>query len=122
MRLRDLVDAATPGPWEWAEDRWNDHYAHKGAARWFWRLQGPQQHASGHPDPWDYHEVTGLRWYQFSARSRKDGVVGVPGQGDRALIAAAPAAITALLDEVERLRAEVERLRAEVERLRGGSP
>lgn len=92
---RDLVAAATPGPWkttEALEDTEFGSYVAYGVA-----------------------PVAPLEWYADSDPAHT--ALEVMGKGDAELIAAAPDLITKLLDEVERLAIDKEAITAGILRL-----
>lgn len=108
--LRKIEAAATRGPWEWAEAKWNAKIGQRRRGNWIYCLQGPSRYGSCNQpwaDEYDYSHIFGLRWYQV-----KGSEISVMRDEDKALIAAARNALIPLLDEVERLQAENAALRA----------
>jgi hypothetical protein len=118
--LDQLARKATPGPWVWDEERWNDAVAPLGRSgrrrarpgrsvreTFVYYLRGPAR-GGVHPpcDPWDYHVVCALQWSQV----RGDTLCNCHPEGaDAELIARAREALPRLVAEVRRLRAELAR-------------
>ena len=132
-RLEKLASKATPGPWEWAEDRFNWKYrrrkkdgtfAAKAGKRltdsWVFCLVGPHSWCPpGRPvdpetgiprglDEHDYHHVMGLRWFHVKVKTLFNVS---PSPADEAFIAASRSAVPELIAEVRRLRAELEKVK-----------
>ena len=144
-RLEAVAAAATPGPWEWAERRFNRKYQvpmKNGRVRakpgrsirdsWVYALVGPimtvhpdsirnrpNDPGTGMPpgiDEHDYRRVMALRWSQVKGKT----LFNVhPSPHDAALIAEARSAVPALIAEIRRLQAENEALRAELAKGKG---
>lgn len=140
-RLEAVAAAATPGPWEWAERRFNRKYQvpmKNGRVRakpgrsirdsWVYALVGPimpvhpdsirnrpKDPETGMPpgiDEHDYRRVMALRWFQVKGKT----LFNVhPSPKDADFIAEARTAVPALLAEVRRLQEENAALRQELE-------
>src|SRR5262245_20833764 len=84
--IESRADKATPGPWEWGEDRFNDRIAptdmngnRKPKEGWRLRdtfvylLHGPRRTPDdGVFDPWEYRKVMYLGWWAIKG-DRCDG-------------------------------------------------
>jgi hypothetical protein len=108
---RSLAEKATPGPWTWAEDKWNAAMKKNSRSRYVYFLQGrklggvrPGQEFS----EFDYHDVMHLRWFEVKGTSLFNVV---PSSSDQEFIAEARTALPQLLDYVKSLEAEVARLK-----------
>lgn len=70
--IEQRAEAATPGPWQWAEAYWNERIRKRSPAgrrsrsQFVYRLQGPMRNRVPEElaDEFDYYSVLELRWYQ----------------------------------------------------------
>jgi hypothetical protein len=108
---RALSDQATPGPWQWAEEKWNTRLKQNDRSRYVYCLQGPPYDGSL-GERWvgefDYYRIMTLRWAQVKGDTL---LGGSPTQENREFIAAARTALPRLLDYVASLEAENARLK-----------
>lgn len=118
--IRSRCKAATPGPWEWAEKRWNDQMAPVGksgkrrAVRgrsikecYVYRLQGPP--ACPNPiDRFDYKVIMELNWYSVKGNAL---LGATPRPSDREFISHARQDMEILLDRIESLELEINDLK-----------
>lgn len=115
--LRRKAEVATPGPWEWAHEEYNNAIApmsgppdnRKRRPKKGYRvrdtlvswLRGPAN--CPHPDQWDWKTVFRLRWSSIKGTTLFNE--GGFSPQDQAYIAAAnPATILFLLDEIKQAR------------------
>ena len=117
--IRRRCEAATAGPWTWAEREYNDSIApFRGKTRRalpgrnirrcvvYWlrgTLRGGVQ--PQHADEHDYRTVLALRWESLGRKSSLWGMEAGPSAPDAAFNASARTDIPALLDYVRELEA-----------------
>lgn len=76
--IKDRISAATPGPWEWAQDQVNDYLLRQPKPKTMQRyhgfvswLRGPAKPMIHPVCPWDtcdFHSVYHLNWYSLNEK------------------------------------------------------